>query len=251
MASQFKCNNCDSVYALRSEAVTCCASVEEQIFYVCPYCDEQYEDKNDAENCCSYIELHNIDDYRALFLPLYNPSDSEFVLTSESSSDFISQISENIFKIVLPNAFVYRTMTDAMNLICSINLIKVNENSLEINCNRETLSWMTKYCIHIISLVQAKPYWSLKLSDIGGLQRLSELLKNNGVDIDQNEILNDQLTQEASTLNIDITNGEIFLTNNEGNQILLKINHVNQSIETLDPQWLLVKPNQTEAVSHD
>ena len=67
------------------------------------------------------------------------------------------------------------------------------------------------------------------------------------MNLDQNAVLNDQLTQKANTLYIDITNGEIFLTN-ETNQILLKINHVNQSIETLDPAWFLIKSNQTEAV---
>ena len=98
-----------------------------------------------------------------------------------------------------------------------------------------------------MNLLQATPYWSLKLSAIGGLERLEWILKNNGVNLDQNAVLNDQLTQKANTLYIDITNGEIFLTN-ETNQILLKINHVNQSIETLDPAWFLIKSNQTEAV---
>ncbi len=253
MASQFKCNNCDGVYALRSLAVACCTRLEEQTFYVCPYCDAQYKDQDDAEDCCSYLEIHNIEDYRALFLPLYQnqKTGAEFVLSSELPPEFIFQLAENKFKIVLPRPFVHKTMTAIVSLICSTNLIKVNDTWLEINCNHQSLHLMNKCCTHVMNLLQATPYWSLKLNEIGGLERLSGLLKNNGVDLDQNAVLNDQLTQKANTLHIDITNGEIFLTN-ETNQILLKINHVNQSIVGLDPQWFLIKSNQmtnqTEAV---
>ena len=251
MASQFKCKHCDSIYALRSEAATCCASVEEQTFYVCPYCDAQYKEQDAAEECCSLIEIHNIEDYRALFLPLYQNqnTDAEFVLSSESPHEFIYQLAENKFKIVLPKPFVYLTMTDVMGLICSERMIKVNDTSLEINCNGESLSWVSRTCNNVLSLIQAKLHWSLDLSAIGGLKRLSELLKSNGVDLNQNEVLNDQLTQNAQVLHLDITNGEIFLTN-EANEVLLKINHVNQSIEALDPAWLVLQSNPAEKVQH-
>ena len=243
MASQFKCKICDSVFTLQSEAVACCTSVEEESFYVCPHCNQHHEDEDDAKNCCSYVELHDIQDYRKLFAPLYQKTEAEFELLPE----FMYQLSENTFKIVLPNPYIRPTLADALNLICSVRYFQVNPTYLEIKCDGESLFRMKQHCSHLLTLLLAKPHWSLNLSDIGGLQRLSGLLKNNGVNLDEYEILNHELTQKAVALHFDITHGEIFLTDTD-NQVLLKINHVNQSIAGLDPQWFLIKSNQTEAV---
>ena len=264
MASQFKCKICDRVYELRSDAAKCCANIEEGSYYCCQVCRQHHDDEDDAENCCcSYAELHDIEDYRKIFLPLKIYAS----FFHDDNFEFITEISENIFKLVLRTRYIQRTLEDAVMFICPPDFIRVNPTDIEINCDCHSSNRMKQRANKLLALLLAKPHWSLKLKDIdnldhlseflknnSGLQRLSGLLKNNGVDLDEYEILNHELTQKNNILHFNITRGEIFLTNQD-NQVLIKINHINKSIKIQDPQWLLVKSNQmtnqTEALQHD
>ena len=224
MPSKFKCRSCDSVYALRSDAIACCTRLKES-FSICPHCNQEHDDEDqDDEYFCSHIEIHDIEDYRNIFAPLHQQTDTDGILSPEPQAEFIYQLAENTFKVVLPSPYIRATLVDAVYLIYATSLIQVNPTDLEINCNGQSFLRMKHCCSWLLTLFLAKPHWSIGLKDFGGQKRLREIFVNNGIDLDQDDDLSIQFIQNYRqlVLHFDIIHGEIFLTDN-ANRVLHKI----------------------------
>ena len=251
MASQFKCIRCDKKYQTKQQALECCLKIAEHIKYECLHCEDRYASKIEAANCCCKpIELHDINTYKALFLPLWQADESHKIIP-----EFIEEHAENQFKITLPFTINPIALQDAMIIALYLSpLLEITADSFVLDCQGASEQWIIHNCNTLLAIFQEKPSWTYLVStpEFDLLKYLSIHKKC----IENQNMINHVLEQVnqlgVKAIHFDVFQGQCWVTDQE-DRTVIRVDYVNYTLQGPDSvtvQLLRQKTTQTNQEAH-